>query len=167
MWKWGLLQCSWNAWLNMNFFESKSLFKVGVSWLWWRLYFSGMPQLGNFTTLYSCSFFYRCALHGTSNQFASCCVVQTALGILHWFNVIVLLFIYIHSFNKFFEFINLIGILETKDLKLLRNVKTWWMFMLNPLKCVMAKYKGLIVKMHFNWNKTKFVHENLELPHDL
>jgi len=112
-------------------------------------------------------FFYWCALHGTSNQFASCCVVQTALGILHWVNVIVLLFIYIHSFNKFFEFINLIGILETKDLKLLRNVKTWWMFMLNPLKCVMAKYKGLIVKMHFNWNKTKFVHENLELPHDL
>jgi hypothetical protein len=39
--------------------------------------------------------------------------------------------------------------------------------MLIALKCVMAKYKGLIVKMHFYWKKTKFVHENLEPPCEL
>jgi hypothetical protein len=27
--------------------------------------------------------FDQCALHGTSNQFASCCVLQIALGFLH------------------------------------------------------------------------------------
>ncbi len=171
MWKWVLLQlillqCSWSVSLNMKKFESKSLFKVGVPWLWWGLCFPRMLQLGNFTTFYKCSFFDWCALHDTSNQFASCCVVQIALGILHWINVTIFFFP-IHSFKKFFEFINLIGILETKGLKLLRNAKTWWMSMLIALKCVMAKYKGLIVKMHFYWKKTKFVHENLEPPCEL
>ncbi len=39
----------------------------------------------------------------------------------------------------------------------MKNVKTWWISMLNSLKCVVVKYKALIVKMHFNWKKTKFI----------
>jgi hypothetical protein len=37
--------------------------------------------------------------------------------------------------------------METKGLKLLRNVKTKWISMLSPTKRVMAKYKTLLMKM--------------------
>jgi hypothetical protein len=39
--------------------------------------------------------------------------------------------------------------------------------MLSPLKHVMVEYNALIVKMHFNHDKTKFAHENLEMLCDL
>jgi hypothetical protein len=49
----------------------------------------------------------------------------------------------------------------------LKNVKTYWVSMLNPLKCVMAEYKSLIMKMHSNQDKNKYVCDNLELLCDL
>jgi hypothetical protein len=39
--------------------------------------------------------------------------------------------------------------------------------MLSPLKCVMAKYKALIRKMHFDHDKTQSICENLEMLFDL
>jgi hypothetical protein len=35
--------------------------------------------------------------------------------------------------------------------------------MLSPLKHVMIGYKPLIVKMHYDQNKSKYAHDNLEL----
>jgi hypothetical protein len=40
--------------------------------------------------------------------------------------------------------------METKGLKLLRNVKTRWISILSPTKRVMEKYKSLLVKMALN-----------------
>jgi hypothetical protein len=67
----------------------------------------------------------------------------------------------------FLEFLKLVETLETKDFKLLKNVKTWWISTLSPLKHGIAKYKGSIVKMHYDCVKTKFDHENLKLLCDL
>jgi hypothetical protein len=39
--------------------------------------------------------------------------------------------------------------------------------MLSPLKCVMSKYKSLIMKMHLDSSKTKVVQNNLVLLGDL
>jgi hypothetical protein len=39
--------------------------------------------------------------------------------------------------------------------------------MLSMLKCVMVDYKALIVKMHFNHDKTKYASTNFELLCDL
>ena len=41
----------------------------------------------------------------------------------------------------------LVDVMETGSLKLLRNVKTQWILVLEPLKCILQKYKTLIVKM--------------------
>jgi hypothetical protein len=49
----------------------------------------------------------------------------------------------------------------------LRNVKTHWISVLSMLKCVMVDYKALIVRMHFNRDKTKFASTNFELLCDL
>ncbi len=65
------------------------------------------------------------------------------------------------------EFCKLAEILQTKGLKFLKNVKTYWISMLNPLKGVMVEYKSLIVKMHSNQDKKKNVCDNLELLCDL
>jgi hypothetical protein len=48
------------------------------------------------------------------------------------------------------EFVNLAKMLETKGLKLLGNIKFHWISMLNFLKCVLGKYKSLVVKMHID-----------------
>jgi hypothetical protein len=48
------------------------------------------------------------------------------------------------------EFCKFAEILQTKGFKFLKNVKTHRISMLSPLKCVMAEYKSLIVKMHSN-----------------
>ncbi len=45
------------------------------------------------------------------------------------------------------EFTKLVKIVETGGLKILQNVKIHWISMLEPLKCVLAKYKTLILKM--------------------
>ncbi len=45
------------------------------------------------------------------------------------------------------EFIKLVKIVEIGGLKILRNVKTCWILILEPLKCVLVEYKTLNVKM--------------------
>jgi uncharacterized circularly permuted ATP-grasp superfamily protein len=38
-------------------------------------------------------------------------------------------------------------IVEIIGLKILKNVKTWWISMLEPLKHVLAKYQTMLMKM--------------------
>ncbi len=68
-----------------------------------------------------------------------------------------------HNLKKFSKFTKFVEPLETKGLKLLRNVKTQWVSMLNPLKCVLAHPWFLVVKMHFNCEKNKSTLDNFEL----
>jgi hypothetical protein len=68
-----------------------------------------------------------------------------------------------HNLKKFLKFTKLAKTLETKRLYLLKNVKTCWISMLGPLKCVLAQYKSLVVNMHSNYEKSKSTHDNFEL----
>ncbi len=60
-----------------------------------------------------------------------------------------------------------VKILETNGLKLLRNIKTWWISMLSPLEWLLAKYKSMVVKMYMDAPKSKSVWDNLDLLCDL
>jgi hypothetical protein len=51
------------------------------------------------------------------------------------------------SSKKHLEFQKLANIVETEGLQMLRNVKTQWISLLEPLKRILGKYKTLIVKM--------------------
>jgi uncharacterized circularly permuted ATP-grasp superfamily protein len=46
------------------------------------------------------------------------------------------------------EHIKLAKFMETKRLKILHNVKTWWVFMPTPSKYVLCVYKSIVVKMN-------------------
>jgi hypothetical protein len=65
------------------------------------------------------------------------------------------------------KFVNLAKTLETKALKLLRNIKTCWISMLSLLKCVLGEYKSLVVKMHIDALKIKLVRDNVDILCDL
>jgi hypothetical protein len=54
---------------------------------------------------------------------------------------------FVHSPKKHLGFTELAQILQTKGNKILCNVKTRWISMLNPTRCVMSKYKMLMLKM--------------------
>ncbi len=41
----------------------------------------------------------------------------------------------------------MVEFLQTKGLKILCNIKAQWIFMVAPTKCVLAKYKSLVVMM--------------------
>jgi len=60
-----------------------------------------------------------------------------------------------HNPKKVLEFVNLAKTLKTKSSKLLWNIKTHWISMLSPMKCVLRKYKSLVVKMHIDAPKSK------------
>jgi hypothetical protein len=49
--------------------------------------------------------------------------------------------------KKHIEFVKLTEIMETKGLKILRNIKTQWISMLGPFVRVMNEYRTLLVKM--------------------
>jgi len=51
------------------------------------------------------------------------------------------------SFKCHLKFTEFAEIVETWRLKILRNVKTCYISMLEPWKCVLEEYKTLIVKM--------------------
>jgi hypothetical protein len=50
-----------------------------------------------------------------------------------------------HSPKRHLEFQRLAQTLKTKGNKIIKNVKTRWMSMLDPLKRIMAKYHPLLV----------------------
>jgi len=57
-----------------------------------------------------------------------------------------------HSPKRHLEFQRLAQTLETKGNKILKNVKTRWMSMLNPLKKIMAKYCPLLTVMQVDYS---------------
>ncbi len=58
------------------------------------------------------------------------------------------MFVYFtHSLKRHMEFTKLGEILETKGGKILHNMKTRWILMLSPTKCVLQEYKTFVVKM--------------------
>jgi len=73
----------------------------------------------------------------------------------------------LYIFKKVLKFVTLVKILETKGLKLLRNIETYWISMFSPLKPLLAKYKSVVVKMYMYAPKSKFVQDNLDLLYDL
>ena len=52
-----------------------------------------------------------------------------------------------HSSKRYLEFTKLAEIMEIEGLKILNNVKTRWISLLEPLKRVLGEYKTLIAKM--------------------
>jgi hypothetical protein len=51
------------------------------------------------------------------------------------------------SARKHLQFLKLVDIVETEGLRMLQNVKTCWISLLEPPRRVMGEYKTLIVKM--------------------
>jgi hypothetical protein len=49
--------------------------------------------------------------------------------------------------KKHIKFYKLVEVIETKGLKILRNIKTMWISMLSPAIRAMNEYKTLLVKM--------------------
>jgi hypothetical protein len=54
--------------------------------------------------------------------------------------------------------------METKGNKILKNVKTRWMSMLDPLKGIMVEYKPLLAIMQTNQNFIQMANAS-EMPH--
>ena len=59
----------------------------------------------------------------------------------------------IHSYfshlpKQHLEFTKLAEIVDTEGLKTLNNVKTRWISLLEPPKCILGEYKTLIIKMY-------------------
>jgi hypothetical protein len=52
-----------------------------------------------------------------------------------------------HSLKRHFVFTKLIYMMQTKGLKMLKNVKTQWISLLDPLWKILSKYRPLLVKM--------------------
>jgi ubiquinone/menaquinone biosynthesis C-methylase UbiE len=48
---------------------------------------------------------------------------------------------FVHSLKRHLEHNKLTKIMETKGFKKIQNVKTWWVFMMAPSKCVLYEYK--------------------------
>lgn len=67
--------------------------------------------------------------------------IETLLAILHKY--------FSKSPKCYLELQKLVELLEDKVRKMLQNVKSRWISMLSPLKCVLTKYCTLMVKMYF------------------
>jgi len=67
-----------------------------------------------------------------------------------------------HSAKKHVKFTKIVDIMETKGNKILHNVKTQWISMLNPAKIMMAEYRTLLVKMAMDYNTNKLTRLNYE-----
>jgi len=72
-----------------------------------------------------------------------------------------------HSPKRHLEFTKLVEMLETKENKIIWNVKARWISMLSPAKRLMAKYKTLIVKMTLNNLTSQQAKQNYEHLCDL
>lgn len=52
--------------------------------------------------------------------------------------------------KKRLEFVRLVELMETKGLKLLKNVKSCWVYTVEPLIQILQEYRVLLVKMKAN-----------------
>jgi hypothetical protein len=69
-----------------------------------------------------------------------------------------------HSSKHHLKFQKLSIIMETKGNKILKNVKMWWIFMLNPLKKIMSKYKPFLAIMQVNQMFIQMAKVNVNKP---
>jgi hypothetical protein len=65
------------------------------------------------------------------------------------------------------EFTNPVKLMETNGVKILKNVKTCWISMLNLIQCVMVEYKTLLVKMTFDAPTNDKAQTNFDLFYDV
>jgi len=54
---------------------------------------------------------------------------------------------FVHSPKRYPKFTKLTDMMETKELKMFKNVKTYWISLLDLLKIILVKYKPLLAKM--------------------
>ncbi len=54
--------------------------------------------------------------------------------------------------------------METKGNKILKNMKMWWMFMLDPLKKIMSKHKSLLAIMQVSQTSIQLAKVNVNKP---
>ncbi len=52
-----------------------------------------------------------------------------------------------HSPKRHFKFTKLTKIMETKSKKIMQNIKTKWISMINPIKRILSEYRILLMKM--------------------
>jgi hypothetical protein len=101
----------------------------------------------------------HCMFHRTNlavqalSNFSLVSKIETLLQALHSY--------FTSSPKRHLEFTKLAEIVETRGLKILGNVRTCWISMLEPLKCVLSEYKTLIVKM------SKIAIEERKIAHNL
>jgi hypothetical protein len=65
------------------------------------------------------------------------------------------------------QFTKLVAIVKIKGPKVIYNLKTRWISMFQPLKCVGNKYKNLIIKMETNCNLLELAKANLLNLYDI
>jgi hypothetical protein len=58
------------------------------------------------------------------------------------------------------QFTKLVAIIKIKGPKVIQNLKTRWISMFQPLKCVGKKYMNLIIKMETNCNLLESIKAN-------
>ena len=63
-----------------------------------------------------------------------------------------------HSPRRHFEFVKLVDVMETKGLKLLIHVQTYWMLLLEPLRRLLAQYRVILAKMVEDYDDKKEAH---------
>jgi hypothetical protein len=68
-----------------------------------------------------------------------------------------------HNSKKFAEFQKLVDFLNTKDNKILQNVKTHWISMFSPSKRTYYEYQPFILKMHTENPKSDTTSKNLNV----
>jgi len=72
-----------------------------------------------------------------------------------------------HILKMHLEFLKWAGIMEINDNKILWNIKITWIFMINPIKCVLSMYCTLFMKMALDAPTIPFAKSNLSLLVDV
>jgi hypothetical protein len=129
---------------------------MNLPWLWWWFNISRHLGWHDHTNLgVACLVPVSCALCCTLNQPSYFSFEQVVHGYIHWRYVIIFVFFFRTILKRFWSLWTLPKHWKTKGLKLLCNIKTCWISMLNLLKCLLWEYKSLIVKMHMDAPKNK------------
>ncbi|KAG0595346.1 hypothetical protein M758_UG159400 [Ceratodon purpureus] len=68
-----------------------------------------------------------------------------------------------HSPKRHLEFVKLAEVMETKGLRLLKNVQTRWVLLLEPLRRFLAQYRVVMAKMAEDIDDNSDAQENLDV----
>jgi hypothetical protein len=83
----------------------------------------------------------HCMVHGTNlaiQTFLWCFTLKVFCNLCMFFS---------HNLKRHLQFTKLAKIMETKGNKILRNTKTRWISMVNPIKHVLSEYHTFLMKM--------------------